>query len=69
MDLLSAIFLGCFVFGFVAVLGSFLLGGVHGMHFGGVHLDLRGSTSTSASGDTSRPHGCARRPPRPQRHG
>ena len=42
MDLLSAIFLGCFVFGFVAVLASFLLGGLHGFHVGGIHLDLPG---------------------------
>src|SRR4051794_18843286 len=42
MDLLSAIFLGCFVFGFVAVVVSFFLGGVHGMHFGGVHISLAG---------------------------
>jgi hypothetical protein len=42
MDLLSAVFLGCFVFGFVAALASFLLGGVHGAHFGGHHLDLGG---------------------------
>src|SRR5690348_384855 len=42
MDLLSAVFLGCFVFGFVAVLASFLLGGLHTMHFGGVHLNLPG---------------------------
>ncbi|HZR99420.1 MAG TPA: hypothetical protein VFE37_11975 [Chloroflexota bacterium] len=42
MDLLSAIFLGCFVFGFVAVLASFLLGGMHTMHFGHMHFDLPG---------------------------
>src|SRR5205085_3567742 len=42
MDLLSAVFLGCFVFGFVAVLASFLLGGLHQVHFGGLHLDLPG---------------------------
>jgi hypothetical protein len=42
MDLLSAVFLGCFVFGFVAVLASFLLGGVHGLHTGGIHIDLPG---------------------------
>ena len=42
MDLLSAVFLGCFVFGFVAVLASFLFGGLHGMHMGGVHIDLPG---------------------------
>jgi hypothetical protein len=41
MDLLSAVFLGCFVFGFVAVLGSFVLGGHHGLHLGD-HLDLGG---------------------------
>jgi hypothetical protein len=42
MDVLSAIFLGCFVFGFVAVLASFLLGGMHQVHFGDLHLDLPG---------------------------
>jgi hypothetical protein len=42
MDLLSAVFLGCFVFGFVAVLASFLLGGLHGAHAGGIHIDLPG---------------------------
>jgi hypothetical protein len=40
MDLLSAVFLGCFVFGFVAALASFVLGGDHGIHLGGHHLDL-----------------------------
>jgi hypothetical protein len=43
MDLLSAVFLGCFVFGFVAALASFLLGGVHGLQLGGHHLDLGAS--------------------------
>jgi hypothetical protein len=40
MDQLSAVFLGCFVFGFVAVLASFVLGGAHGLHVGGHHLDF-----------------------------
>ncbi len=40
MDLLSAVFLGCFVFGFVAVLGSLLLGGAHGIHLGAHHLGM-----------------------------
>jgi len=43
MDLLSAVFLGCFVFGFVAALASFVLGGAHGLHLGGHHLDFGGS--------------------------
>jgi membrane protein implicated in regulation of membrane protease activity len=42
MDLLSAVFLGCFVFGFVAVVASFLLGGMHALHVGDLHLDLPG---------------------------
>ncbi|HEY7066311.1 MAG TPA: hypothetical protein VII06_32865 [Chloroflexota bacterium] len=45
MDLLSAVFLGCFVFGFFAVLASFLLGGLHTLHLGhvgGVHINLPG---------------------------
>ena len=42
MDLLSAVFLGCFVFGFVAALASFVLGGAHGLHLGGHHLDIGG---------------------------
>jgi hypothetical protein len=42
MDLLSAVFLGCFVFGFVAVLGSLLLGGMHHLPFGDLHLHLPG---------------------------
>src|SRR5690348_6109731 len=40
MDLLSALFLGCFVFGFVAALASFVLGGVHGLHLGGHSLHV-----------------------------
>src|SRR3954468_10264337 len=43
MDLLSAVFLGCFVFGFVAALASFVLGGAHGLHLGGHHLAVGGS--------------------------
>jgi hypothetical protein len=42
MDLLSAVFLGCFVFGFVAALASFVLGGAHGLHLGGHHLAVGG---------------------------
>lgn len=40
MDALSAVFLGCFVFGFVALLGWLLLGGLHDLHLGGHHVDL-----------------------------
>jgi len=43
MDLLSAVFLGCFVFGFVAALASFVLGGAHGLHLGGHHFDIGAS--------------------------
>ncbi|HLH22714.1 MAG TPA: hypothetical protein VK066_09335 [Chloroflexota bacterium] len=56
MDLLSAMFLGCFVFGFVAVLASFLLGGLHGFHVGGVHLDLPGQ-HVAAHGAHAAVHG------------
>lgn len=38
MDLLSAVFLGCFMFGFVAALASFVLGGAHELHLPGAHL-------------------------------
>jgi hypothetical protein len=42
MDPLSAFFLGCFVFGFASALLSFVLGGVHGFHIGGHHIDVGG---------------------------
>ena len=45
MDLQSAVFLGCFVFGFASVLISFLSGALHGglgHHLGGEHLHLPG---------------------------
>ena len=40
MDLLSAVFLGCFVFGLAATIGSFLLGGVDSLGLGGHGLDV-----------------------------
>ena len=40
MDPLSAVFLGCFVFGFAAALASFALGAGHGFHLGGHGLNL-----------------------------
>ena len=42
MDPLSAVFLGCFVFGFGALLVSLLLGGLEGIHIGGHHIDVFG---------------------------
>ncbi len=69
MDLLSAVFLGCFVFGFVAVLGSLLLGGAHGIHLGAHHLGmdvghghlgaLHGH-GAAAGGPTTTPKACFR---------
>ena len=53
MDPLSAVFLGCFVFGFGALLISLLLGGLEGVHIGGHHIDVFGG----AHADVGHLHG------------
>jgi hypothetical protein len=48
MDPLSAVFLGCFVFGFAALVISLLLGGLEGFDVGGHHFDLFGGGHADA---------------------
>jgi hypothetical protein len=43
IDGLSALFLGCFVFGFVAALISFVLGSFDGVDIGGLHIGFGGA--------------------------